>query len=554
MFESQTLPSKQRGLIAISITLLGLMLASGALSVSAYSSGVSSSAPASNQSSSFPSSGELDCNGYSSVQTAVDKDLSCAQPIGPNGIYTDNGWYVGHDEPGMRFISSAAGSGNSQVYNIKLPEGQTSDNGIRFFEDAAAPWFSMAICDPNSYPQQPCKPDSDSNTGTGKLPTDAGAAVLELQFYGPGFPPFYAADSCDLTHWCAALNIDSLECTFAFATCNANCEEPVNFAFLTLNGVPIGPPSPQKANLSTFDTVSKNGQLVSANNKDILLMNPGDVVQLIMHDTANGLYTEVNDLTSGTYGWMVASGANGFQNTNPKTCAGTPFDFHPEYSTARTNNLVPWTALQLGVMADVDGVGHFEIKDGDGSTNGTCNPLTCDDTYCLRALPSMDLGKVKVCLSADTDFDGFSYVKADWPHTIDATPHNSAPWTLLDVVPGVIGPSSGGKGYPTIELETDIGFTTVETGCNLEQPNQCGIPNQYPTDQIPTYAGFYPFFSVSGSSGAHECQAYFGDVSGSGIFTFGGIDGYGSTVAVGGGQSGPAVYGTNGAFYPNSCF
>ena len=49
---------------------------------------------------------------------------------------------------------------------------------------------------------------------------------MEMQFYPPGFPPFVDAISCDNTHWCAALTIDSLECTYGFATCNANCEEP----------------------------------------------------------------------------------------------------------------------------------------------------------------------------------------------------------------------------------------------------------------------------------------------------------------------------------------
>ncbi|MFZ1023969.1 MAG: hypothetical protein WAN87_07535 [Thermoplasmata archaeon] len=270
--------------------------------------------------------GELDCNGYSTAQKTIDRTLSCVQPIGPNGVYTDNGWYVGHDEPGMRYISTAPGSGNSMTYNIQLPNNPASKHGIQFFEDAAAPWFSMAICDPNSYPQQPCHPDSDKNTGAGQLPTDAGSAVLELQFYGPGFPPFYAADSCDATHWCAALNIDSLECTFGFATCNPGCGEPVNFAFLTLNGVPIGPPSPQLATYATFDTTPS---LTPLNDPDVLLMNPGDTVQLVMHDTASGLFTEVKDLTTGQNGWMVASGANGFQNTNVNTCAGTPFNFHP---------------------------------------------------------------------------------------------------------------------------------------------------------------------------------------------------------------------------------
>ena len=34
----------------------------------------------------------------------------------------------------------------------------------------------------------------------------------------PGVPPFVDSLSCDATHWCAALTIDSLECTAAFAS------------------------------------------------------------------------------------------------------------------------------------------------------------------------------------------------------------------------------------------------------------------------------------------------------------------------------------------------
>ena len=72
-----------------------------------------------------------------------------------------------------------------------------------------------------------------------------GSAFMEMQLYPPGNPPFVDSASCDDTHWCAALTIDSLECTTGFATCNTNCEEPVNFGFIQKNGVPTGPPAPQ---------------------------------------------------------------------------------------------------------------------------------------------------------------------------------------------------------------------------------------------------------------------------------------------------------------------
>ena len=97
---------------------------------------------------------------------------------------------------------------------------------------------------------------------------------MELQFYPPGFAPFADSISCDNTHWCSALTIDSLECTgngMAPNTCNNKCIEPVNFGFVQTNGVPTGPPSPQLSNLRTFTP-----------NRHTLLMNPGDRITVQM--------------------------------------------------------------------------------------------------------------------------------------------------------------------------------------------------------------------------------------------------------------------------------
>jgi hypothetical protein len=70
-----------------------------------------------------------------------------------------------------------------------------------------------------------------------------GSSFLEMQFYPPGFAPFVDSISCDNTHWCASLHINDLECTRGFVTCNTNCEEPTNFAFIQRDGVPTGPPA-----------------------------------------------------------------------------------------------------------------------------------------------------------------------------------------------------------------------------------------------------------------------------------------------------------------------
>src|SRR6202044_3845363 len=162
-----------------------------------------------------------------------------------------------------------------------------------YAELSPAPWFGLPICDPNSYPQNPCKPDSDSNSGAINDPNAAGSAFLEVQLYPPGYQPFVDSPSCDARHWCAALTIDSLESEFNFANLNAACEEPTNFAFLQKNGVPAGPPSPQLADLASE---TPNGQT--------LLMNPGDVLRVSITDPAAGFTTRVTDLTTGQSGVM----------------------------------------------------------------------------------------------------------------------------------------------------------------------------------------------------------------------------------------------------------
>ena len=144
------------------------------------------------------------------------------------------------------------------------PKGKTVSD---YAELSPAPWFGLPICDPGSYPQNPCTPDSDSNSGAINDPNAAGSAFLEVQFYPPGYQPFVDAPSCDARHWCAALTIDSLESEFNFANLNTACEEPMNFAFLQRNGVPAGPPSPQLADVSTFTP-----------NAQTLLMNQGDTL------------------------------------------------------------------------------------------------------------------------------------------------------------------------------------------------------------------------------------------------------------------------------------
>src|SRR5262249_7024873 len=128
--------------------------------------------------------GELDCNGLSPIQRPVKPNLACADPRGPaGGRAYENGHYIGHDEPSVRFISSRPGSGNNITITEILPRDPAARPTVKtpghdvthWFELANAPWFSTAVCDPNSLPRRPCAPRSDANAPHGSYP-GAGAA------------------------------------------------------------------------------------------------------------------------------------------------------------------------------------------------------------------------------------------------------------------------------------------------------------------------------------------------------------------------------------------
>jgi hypothetical protein len=457
----------------------GMILIVAALSLLTFS-------PAS-PAQSFAPAGNLDCNGYSKIQTPLKPQETCADFRGDwGGRGYDNGHYIGHDEPSVGFISTVPHSGNSVQWDFTL----TSDRPLpatQSFELFPAVWFAMAICDPNSYPNGPCIPDSDQNT-----PDLTGSAFLELQFYPPGYPPFITQISCDKTHWCAALTIDSLEVTSS-GQVNPNCTEPVNFAFIQGDGVPTGPPGPATATNASFTP-----------NRQTLLMNQGDHLHITITDTPAGLIARVEDLTTGQTGFMVASASNGFQNTDPNTCAGTDFDFHPEFDTAKFGNFVPWAVLQANINFSME-IGHFEVPDNDS-----------DDMFCFPG------PMIAGCLGADVDFDGTSY-QFDWPDSSSRTP---TPVRIGSVEGGGIGPLSPSNDtgdydspYPIIHFETTVADS--EATC---QPNGvgCVVP--------PVGARFYPFYALAkdGNLGpGQNCTLLFGNFGGPGFRNFGGDAQYG---------------------------
>jgi hypothetical protein len=409
-----------------------------------------------------------------------------------------------------------------------------------YAELTVAPWFSMALCDQYSYPLLPCQPQSDANApaafmgGGPVLPgvyPGAGSSFLEMQFYPPGEAPFIDNISCNSKNWCASLHINDLECTANFVTCNPDCVEPTNFAFIQTNGVPTGPPSPQ-----LMDAAS------STPNSHTLLMNPGDHLRIHIwdapvpgHPGQKALKTSIDDLSTGQTGFMQASAANGFMATNITDCSGTPFNYEPEYNTAAPDNVVPWAADLVDVSTQFE-IGHFEacssvsqpinvntipfpgLSEITDVTWNRCHgpyentaPKGSEktepgDAFCYpkgdmhfglaKGSPDIVTGCVDdVFQNGDLNFDGNPYW-ADWP---TSTAPNRFPSTFLQAQP-----TTNGAGYPRMQFQTDAALS--EASCVFPNPAGCKVPP-------PAAPGkFYPYWTL------HGCTLEFGNMTNGNTF------------------------------------
>jgi hypothetical protein len=486
--------------------------------------------------------GELDCNDLSPIQRSVKPSMMCEDPHGSwGGRFYEHGHYIGHDEPSVRFLSDVPGSGSDFSMNETLPVDPAAKPTVKtpgsdvthWFELTPAPWISITVCDPDSAPLTPCTPESDANAPQGNYP-GGGAAFVELQFYPPGFAPFADSTSCDNAHWCSALTIDSLECTGnGSGPCNPDCTEPVNFAFIQRNGVPTGPPSPQLSDLKS-DTP----------NRHTLLMNPGDKITVQMFDATvpggHALEAKEIDHTTGQTGYMIASSANGFMNTNPFSCKGAPFNFEPEYNTARPQNIVPWGVGPYEINSEFE-IGHFEActsvrgkatisigkftdtyykhcagpyeaaKDSGDAFEPNDSPCyKAGDTHHGTAAPNLMTGcDVFFGAIGDLDYDGSPY----WPDWPDSTTPNTFPSTFQQQQPT----TTGGVPYRGVQFMTDSSATQFNTNCNLETGSGCVLPPKGP-------GNFYPFWTQAQVNG--DCVWEFGNMKNGN--DFGGDAQYGS--------------------------
>jgi hypothetical protein len=449
--------------------------------------------------------------------------------------------YIGHDEPSALFYSNTPGAGNSYISHLTLPSdpptppNQAGTGGTFNFQLHPAFWFGMAMCDTQSAPEytNKCTPDSDTNIFDsadtrakdymGKHP---GVAFEEMQFYPPGWAPFNLPGgvSCDATKWCGALNIDSFsEDQNKGVDNNAACLntvglEPVNFAYVTKNGVSQAPADP-------ISTVTNPAVQRPDPTKD-LFMNSGDRLVVDLHDTSAGFQVIINDLTQGTSGSMTASIANGFGQVvfapKGKTCKVNPYAFHPMYSTSSEHTRVTWTAHSYNI-AFSDEIGHWEYcnavnHSGICTTDGvhdldTTHSGNEDDFNCLSAADSTRV-PVSGCAGTDADFDGVSY-QTVWPDG-NTTLH---PTSLLFTSPLI----NGSQSYSRVAFEADIPRVESDTSppCQRHISNPADPQPGAGCVNPPVGSNFYPIYTTGTVGG--QCVWQLGSASIPGTTnTFGG--------------------------------
>jgi hypothetical protein len=438
------------------------------------------------------------------------------------------GKYVGHDEPALLFYSKKKGSGSSSFYTLHLPNDpptkpkQDGTGGVFNFQLHSAFWFGMALCDnqsaPNPDPTSDCRPASDDNIFENTDPKardyigkHPGTAFMELQFYPPGWIESPQLLSSNL--WFAALNIDSFSFNMNKLQDNNNdClnkvgEEPVNFAVITKNGVPLTPPNPLGIAFGTSKPDLAN----------VMVMTPGDVIKIGIFDTPAGLEVTLIDITTGQIGSMMAGIAQGFGQVNfqpsASTCSVTPYAFHPMYATSSEQTRVVWTVHTFNIGFS-DEIGHFEFCNAFNQNPASPLFLRCtvpgafdgpvidiDDFPCAN--PSFfglspAFQQITGCVGSDVDFDGLSY-RLSWPGTNTASVNAALhPDPIRVSSAQFLGTEGGLRDYDRVAFETDL--PAIESTCNADTGAGCTNP--------PSGAVFYPIYSTFVKNG--QCLWQFG--------------------------------------------
>jgi len=245
-------------------------------------------------------------------------------------------------------------------------------------------------------------------------------------------------------------------------------------------------------------------------------------LSVTIHDTAQGVRAQIDDLSTNQSGSMTASPANGFAqmkfDPTGTSCQGIPYAFHPMYSTSSERTTVPWAAHSYNV-AFSDEIGHFQLCNGATvqstpfglDSNG--NPVTCpagntegvgaqqqptdgDDDFCFPASRSLRV-KVQGCTDSNTGFDGVSYTPV-WPDgntTLHPTPFQ---FTSARTGAGFNRP------YRRVAFEADL--PAVEPQCDVTTGAGCTL---IPVTDDGDPAAFYPFFTTATNS--FGCSWQFGN-------------------------------------------
>jgi len=274
-------------------------------------------------------------------------------------------------------------------------------------------------------------------------------------------------------------------------------------------------------------------------------MNPGDKITVQLFDATipggRALEAKETDWTTGQTGFMIASKANGFQNTDPFTCKGSKFNFRAEYSTAAPQNIIPW-GIGPYMINDEYEIGHFEpctsvsgkstihvtskITDvyyqkcagpyetaKDTSARFEPNDAPCykkGDTHGGLAPPNLVTGcDVFFNAIGDLEYDGTNYYP-DYPNSTTAGPF---PTPFLQQQPTTVGNAP----YAFVQFMTDASATEFNTNCNLTTGSGCVMPPSGP-------GHFYPFFTQALVNGS--CVWEFGNMPNGN--DFGGSAQYGS--------------------------
>ena len=280
----------------------------------------------------------------------------------------------------------------------------------------------------------------------------------------------------------------------------------MNFATITLNGVPLFPANPLSTNFGASSPDISN----------VLFMAPGDNLRVTIKDSPGGLYTLIEDLTSGQSGFMAAGPGSGFGQVdwapNAATCTVSPYTFHPMYSTSSESTRVPWAAHSYNV-AFADEIGHFEFCNAVNADPNSPNFLQCvspgsqayqldrDDFPCANPglfgiPPSAGFQPITGCVGEDDDLDGTPY-GFNWPGT-GAYPAQDPVLhpTPIQFTSPVFKDASGNlQNYDRVAFEADM--PVFEAACDTSNGNGCTNP--------PAGAQFYPIFSIT-STYAHGCM------------------------------------------------